>query len=135
MWHRLEHGGCDRPGRDRTRYRRRRCHHRRRPRRSGDPAILKFALDGSDELDRAVGPRQLLPAAWDENAADGIGDGRTDPQQVDDAALTAARCLCAVGGDLREPESWIAAVSVYGESADDNRRVAELARSWVTSPT
>lgn len=117
-----------------------------------DPVIIGIPLDGGDGVrevadtdggeldddttwDRAVGPMQFLPATWDEYAADGNGDGQSDPQQIDDAALAAGRYLCKVGGDLTQPEAWIAAISAYNEGTDYNRQVAELAQSWVAGPT
>lgn len=84
------------------------------------------ALDGDARWDRAVGPMQIIPETWDRYGADGDGDGARDPQQIDDAALTAARYLCAVGVDLSSPEGWISAVSAYNDTVDYNHRVAEV---------
>ncbi|SUA47893.1 Uncharacterised protein [Nocardia africana] len=47
---------------------------------------------------------------------DANGDGRADPDSIDDASLTAARYLCASGGDLRTPEGWQKAVLTYNQS-------------------
>lgn len=89
------------------------------------PDTDRGALDGDPVWDRAAGPMQIIPDTWRQYAADGNGDGVTDPQQIDDAALTAARYLCAVGGDLRTDDGWIAAVAAYNDSTDYNHRVAE----------
>lgn len=88
------------------------------------------ALDGDAVWDRAVGPMQIIPETWARFAADGNGDGQVDPQQIDDAALTAARYLCAVGADLRTSDGWIAAISAYNSTTDYNNRVAEAARFY-----
>ncbi|HEY6795784.1 MAG TPA: lytic transglycosylase domain-containing protein [Kineosporiaceae bacterium] len=52
-------------------------------------------LDGNTSYDRAVGPMQFLPLTWRLYAADGDGDKVANPQDIDDAALTAARYLCS----------------------------------------
>ncbi|AZS38553.1 hypothetical protein CVS47_03211 [Microbacterium lemovicicum] len=70
------------------------------------------AIDGAAEIDRAVGPLQFIPETWASWGADGDGDGRADPQQIDDAALAAARYLCHYG-DLTQPETWRTAIFAY----------------------
>jgi membrane-bound lytic murein transglycosylase B len=84
-------------------------------------------LDGDAVWDRAVGPMQFLPSTWRLYARDGNGDGVRDIDQIDDAALTAAELLCVVGGDLRDPQRWIAAIDGYNPSVDYNNAVAEAA--------
>ncbi len=56
------------------------------------------ALDGDATWDRAMGPLQFIPTTWRELKRDGNGDGIADPDNLYDAALTAAAHLC-----LREP--------------------------------
>lgn len=90
-------------------------------------------LDGDTTWDRAVGPMQFIPATWAEHAADGNGDGTADVHNLDDAALTAALHLCAIGGDLTQPDSWVAAVSAYNAGRDYNTRVAEAATTYATA--
>lgn len=83
-------------------------------------------LDGDTEWDRAVGPMQFIPETWARWGADGNGDGRAEPSQIDDAALATARYLCA-SGSVTSPERWRAAVFSYNhlESyVDDVARVA-----------
>ena len=46
----------------------------------------------------AVGPLQFIPGTWRAWASDGNQDGRTDPQNLYDASLAAARKLCADAG-------------------------------------
>jgi membrane-bound lytic murein transglycosylase B len=69
-------------------------------------------LDDLASGDRAVGPLQFIPGTWAEWGADGNGDARADPQQIDDAALAAGRYLCHYG-DLRDPAAWRTAVFAY----------------------
>ncbi|SJM68143.1 lytic transglycosylase domain-containing protein [Gulosibacter sp. 10] len=70
-------------------------------------------FDGDPVHDRAVGPMQFIPATWALYGADGNGDGMRDPQQIDDAALAAARYLCEVGQDLSVEQNWLAAIGAY----------------------
>jgi hypothetical protein len=57
-------------------------------------------LDGDSTWDRAVGAMQFLPTTWARWGQRASGDGQApDPQNIDDAALSAARYLCASGGD------------------------------------
>lgn len=88
------------------------------------------AFDGDAEWDRAMGPLQFVPDTWAQWGADGNGDGVSDPQQLDDAALAAARYLCHVGGDLTVPENWIAAVSAYNSPVEYVNRVADAANAY-----
>jgi len=92
------------------------------------------ALDGDPVWDRAVGPMQFIPATWAIFGSDGDGDGVADPQQIDDAALTAARYLCSVShGSLADPDVWIAAVAAYNATTEYNNRVADAANHYATT--
>lgn len=73
-------------------------------------------LDGDPRWDRAVGPLQFLPTTWAALGADGDGDGRADPDDLDDAALAAGRHLCEGGGDLTTAQGWSGAVHGYNHS-------------------
>jgi membrane-bound lytic murein transglycosylase B len=87
------------------------------------------ALDGESGGDRAVGPLQFIPSTWHSWGADGNGDGVDDPQQIDDAALAAARYLCDYG-DLSSATSWRAAVFAYNHVDTYVDSVAELANEY-----
>ncbi|MBH0775337.1 lytic transglycosylase domain-containing protein [Nocardia bovistercoris] len=65
---------------------------------------------------RALGPMQFLPDTWNRYAADGNGDGTTDPHNVFDAALGAGKYLCSGGLDLRDPAQELRAVLRYNNS-------------------
>lgn len=87
-------------------------------------------LDGDDVWDRAVGPMQFIPQTWSQYGADGNGDGIQDPQQIDDAALAAARYLCITGGDLTRSSGWLAAVGAYNPSVAYNNKVAHATDAY-----
>ena len=70
-------------------------------------------LDGRADQDRAVGPMQLLPGVWVAAAVDGDGDGRRDPQDIDDAALAAGVLLCASAPELSSPAGSRQALRQY----------------------
>jgi membrane-bound lytic murein transglycosylase B len=91
-------------------------------------------LDGDVLLDRAVGPMQFLPATWERFGADGNGDGVRDPQQVDDAALAAARYLCADGRDTGTGPGWWAGVLTYNNSTSYGRLVWAAVERYAGPP-
>lgn len=88
------------------------------------------ALDGDAAFDRAVGPMQFLPSTWKHFAADGNGDGKADPQNLFDAALTTARYLCDEGLDMRNPGDVTTAVLRYNNSTEYVADVVGHARSY-----
>ncbi|EGD54726.1 lytic transglycosylase domain-containing protein [Gordonia neofelifaecis] len=87
-------------------------------------------LDGDPVYDRAVGPTQFLPATWQHYAADGNGDGKADPQNLYDAALTTARYLCDDNLDLATDAGRSQAVLRYNNSMDYVSNVLGFARSY-----
>lgn len=62
---------------------------------------------------RAIGPMQFLPGTWQTWGTDGDGDGRADPFDVYDAAVSAARYLCADNHDLATGSGWWTAIHTY----------------------
>jgi membrane-bound lytic murein transglycosylase B len=90
-------------------------------------------LDGDTTFDRAVGPMQFLPGTWARYGADGNGDGVRDPHQLDDAALAAARYLCADGRDTASGEGWWDGVLTYNSSIDYARLVWAAADRYATA--
>jgi hypothetical protein len=84
-------------------------------------------LDGDLDWDRAVGPMQFIPGTWARWQADGNVDGRTDPHNVHDASLAAARYLCAANRDLGTPAGLDAAILSYNNSTS----YLSLVRSWM----
>ena len=86
-------------------------------------------LDGDPQYDHAVGPMQFLPSTWTKwgiSASDGV----PNPNNVDDAALTAARYLCAAGGDLSTPTGWRNAIGAYNTPPAYAVRVTDLAGQY-----
>ncbi|MEV0679933.1 lytic murein transglycosylase [Actinosynnema sp. NPDC050436] len=82
------------------------------------------ALDKDTTWDRAVGPMQFIPTTWARYAVRANGDGTPpDPQNIDDAALAAARYLCSGGRDLATGEGWWAAVMAYNNSVEYGQNV------------
>lgn len=90
------------------------------------------ALDGDATWDRAVGPMQFIPQTWERYGRDGNGDDIADPQNIDDAALSAAALLCTAGGDLSQNRNWTRAVYAYNHSAQYHRDVADAANRYAS---
>ncbi len=84
------------------------------------------ALDGDPRWDRAVGPMQFIPGTWRAFGRDGDGDGVSDPQNVYDAAASAAAYLCLGGRDLRAAADLQSAVLSYNHST----AYVDLVLSW-----
>lgn len=109
------------------------------------PPIRGVRLDGSggtlrivdsevDETDgdgvaRALGPMQFIPETWRLYGVDANNDGIVSPDNVDDAALSAAGYLCWRGKDLATPRGWITALRAYNNSGVYARAV----RDWATA--
>ena len=93
-------------------------------------------LDGDRTWDRAVGPMQFIPTTWSRWGSDGDGDGRSNPQDVDDAAFAASRYLCGSGKKLGSRDGWLRAVVTYNQSAAYVRQVSRTATGYAdgTSP-
>jgi membrane-bound lytic murein transglycosylase B len=96
----------------------------------GSPGVQAVAdtdggrLDGDTQWDRAVGAMQFLPATWARWGMRASGDGAApDPQNMDDAALSAAGYLCSRGGDLSSAEGWWKAVFAYNRSTTYGQNV------------
>jgi membrane-bound lytic murein transglycosylase B len=103
----------------------------------GSPGVQAIAdtdggrLDGDVQWDRAVGAMQFLPTTWERWGARAAADGaEPDPQDIDDAALSAARYLCASGGDLSSPAGWWEAVMTYNESVTYGQNVFSGAEAY-----
>jgi len=90
------------------------------------------AWDGDARWDRAVGPMQFIPDTWSRWGADGDGDGDADPNQIDDAALAAARYLCA-SGSMTTTDGWRAAVFSYNHLDSYVDDVARVANRYATA--
>jgi membrane-bound lytic murein transglycosylase B len=70
-------------------------------------------IDGDPTYDRAVGPLQFIPSTWEKYKVDADNSGVADPQNINDASLTAGIYLCQNGRDLSKPADWHAAIFSY----------------------
>lgn len=75
-----------------------------------------IALDGDPTWQHAVGPMQFIASTWAQWGSDGDGDGVADPQDINDAAYSAARYLCAGGYDLTTGSGWAHAIFSYNHT-------------------
>ena len=101
--------------------------------RDGRPLVSDTdagAFDGDATYDRAMGPMQLLPAAWRTYASDGDDDQIQDPYDIDDASVAVARLLCSGGADLAQLSGWTAAVGKLQRGEDFARAVFQAADSY-----
>jgi hypothetical protein len=99
------------------------------------PGIYGPALDGTNNTqpisdtdgglydndkvwDRAVGAMQFIPQTWARVGVDADGDGKRNPQDIDDAALATAVYLCSGTDDLGTDAGRRASVFRYNHSND-----------------
>lgn len=109
------------------------------------PPVVGVPLDGTHgnasipgtggDSARARGPLQFIPSTWARWGTDAHGGGRADVDDIDDAAVTAGRYLCADGRDVATGAGWTAAVLSYDESADYVRRVFTAASAYAAGTT
>ncbi|WP_428832476.1 murein transglycosylase [Amycolatopsis dongchuanensis] len=81
-------------------------------------------FDGDPNYDRAVGPMQFIPSTWAK------WGGGYDPQQIDAAALAAAKYLCAGGRDMSSAAGWWQGILSYNNSVEYAQKVFGLADSY-----
>jgi membrane-bound lytic murein transglycosylase B len=88
------------------------------------------ALYGDGKYAHALGPMQFIPSTWAVYGTDATGDGKADVFNINDAALGAARYLCAAGGDLRNHAGQVRAVLAYNHSDEYLAQVLALADAY-----
>jgi membrane-bound lytic murein transglycosylase B len=98
----------------------------------GNEVIVQSRTVSQVVYARAMGPMQFLPGTWARYAADGNGDGQTDPQNLYDAALAAARYLCSGGLNLRDHSQVLAAILRYNNSMAYANNVMGWAAAYTT---
>ncbi|MGK4584085.1 lytic transglycosylase domain-containing protein [Kitasatospora sp. HPMI-4] len=91
--------------------------------------------DGRSGWDRAIGPMQFIPSTWASWGTDGNGDGKADPNNIFDAALTAGRYLCADGRDLSDSAQLDRAILSYNYSTDYLNTVKSWMRHFESGAT
>jgi membrane-bound lytic murein transglycosylase B len=87
-------------------------------------------LDGNRRFDRAVGPMQLLPSTWGVVGVDADGDGKRNPDDIDDAALGAAVLLCGAPGRLTTDAGLTEALERYNTAPGYAAAAARLERQY-----
>src|SRR4051812_38850213 len=87
-------------------------------------------LDGDATFAHALGPMQFIPSTWALYGTDATGDGKADIFNINDAALGAARYLCAAGGDLRSHDGQVRAVLAYNHNDQYLAQVLALADAY-----
>ena len=98
---------------------------------NGNMEILdrEASADGDPVYVRAMGPMQFIPETWRLYGVDANNDGQISPDNIDDAALSAAGYLCFRGKDLSTPRGWMNALRAYNHSDQYARAV----RDWATA--
>ena len=111
------------------------------------PGIYGLALDGTHgtsriadtdagqydadaRYDRAIGPMQFIPSTWSVVGVDADGDGKRNPQDVDDAALATAVYLCSGNDDLSTVGGQRSAVYRYNHSTSYVDLVMSIASAY-----
>ena len=89
-----------------------------------------LALDGDAKYTHALGPMQFIPQTWAAYGVDANGDGKADIFNINDAALAAARYLCANGGDLRTVAGQVRAILAYNHSNQYLAQVLALSAAY-----
>jgi membrane-bound lytic murein transglycosylase B len=89
-------------------------------------------LDGDSSWDRAAGPMQFLPSTWVRVGVDADADGVADPQDIRDAAASAADYLCKGGADMENVQQLSAAVFSYNHAGWYVNDVLTVAASYGT---
>ncbi|TQL70657.1 transglycosylase protein with SLT domain [Nocardioides albertanoniae] len=72
--------------------------------------------DGDTDYDRAVGPMQFIPSTWAMVGVDADGDGKRNPQDINDSALATAVYLCSGPDNLSTDQGARKAVFRYNHS-------------------
>lgn len=85
--------------------------------------------DGDPLYARAMGPMQFIPETWRLYGVDANNDSTISPDNIDDAALSAAGYLCFRGQDLSTPRGWMSALRAYNHSD----QYAKTVRDWATA--
>ena len=103
---------------------------------NGAPGVKAIAdtdggiLDQDNVWDRAVGPFQFIPSTWAVWRADANRDEISDPQNIDDAALAAAKDLCADNRNLSSGDGWLRAILSYNNSVEYAQEVYGFAQGY-----
>jgi membrane-bound lytic murein transglycosylase B len=72
--------------------------------------------DNDKKYDRAIGPMQMIPQTWRNWRTDASGDGRMDPQNIDDEVMAAANYLCRASPDMVGVDGWQQGIASYNSA-------------------
>jgi membrane-bound lytic murein transglycosylase B len=86
--------------------------------------------DKDATYDRAVGPLQFIPATWMAYKVDADNNGVADPNDIDDASLTAATYLCQGGRDMSRADAWWDAILSYNAVRPYAQKVFDAANEY-----
>lgn len=86
-------------------------------------------VGGNSAPAQAMGPMQFIPETWRLYGVDANNDGIVSPDNIDDAALSAAGYLCWRGKNLDTSSGWMAALRAYNNSDV----YARVVRDWATA--
>lgn len=70
-------------------------------------------FDETADIDRAIGPMQLIPQTWASWPSDGNGDLVPDPHNIYDAAVASANYLCHATTSFATEDGFRAGVAAY----------------------
>jgi membrane-bound lytic murein transglycosylase B len=94
---------------------------------NGNVAIIESSTD--PVYAQAMGPMQFIPETWRLYGVDANNDGVISPDNINDAALSAAGYLCWTGKNLATPRGWMIALRAYNFSD----QYAKTVRDWATA--
>ena len=86
--------------------------------------------DNDPVYDRAVGPMQFIPSTWQVVKVDADGDGKRNPQDIDDASLATAVYLCSGSDNLGARKGQESAVFRYNHSQSYVNLVLRLMEAY-----
>lgn len=87
-------------------------------------------FDGTADIDRAIGPMQVIPQTWRSWVSDGNGDGVPDPHNIYDSAVAAANYLCHATTTFSTEDGWSAGIAAYNSATSYAERVATAAQRY-----
>jgi membrane-bound lytic murein transglycosylase B len=87
-------------------------------------------VDSDTTYDRAVGPLQFIPSTWLAFKVDADNNTIADPNDIDDASLTAATYLCQGGRDMSKADAWWDAILSYNAVRPYAQKVFEAANDY-----
>ena len=87
-------------------------------------------FDETADIDRAIGPMQIIPQTWASWISDGNGDGVADPQNIADSAIAAANHMCRASGEMSTADGWRDGIAAYNSGGDYLRKVASAAQRY-----